>query len=206
MITGLGVMVTMWLCNVRLALVWGVMAFQLNFIPNVGSFLALMVPLPVILLDDGLNIAQLLCALVIPAVIQLSVGNGLEPMMFGAMLNLTSISILASLVLFGAMWGLCGAVLSVPLLAIIRIVLTRADHPLAKRLLHLIRENTFASMPHIHVHWHYNVPFLDSKGVSESACDVAGENNAIDELLVLHVQRMKQSNSVRTRNLHHNTD
>ena len=38
------------------------------------------------------------------------------------------------------MWGLPGAVLSVPLLAIGRVVLQRTDHPLAKRLLHIIRE------------------------------------------------------------------
>ena len=44
-------------------------------------------------------------ALLLPAIIQLSVGNGLEPVMFGNALNLTSISILASLVVFGAMWG-----------------------------------------------------------------------------------------------------
>ena len=37
--------------------------------------------------------------------------------------------------------GLPGAVLSVPMLAVIRILLTRADHPMAKRVLHVIREN-----------------------------------------------------------------
>jgi predicted PurR-regulated permease PerM len=34
-------------CGVRMALVWGVMTFLLNFIPNVGSMMALVAPLPV---------------------------------------------------------------------------------------------------------------------------------------------------------------
>ena len=89
-------------------MVWGVLTFMLNFIPNLGSAIAVLLPLPVILLDavdDKLTVLQMTLALLLPAIIQLSVGNGLEPVMFGSALNLTSISILASLVVFGAMWG-----------------------------------------------------------------------------------------------------
>lgn len=47
LLTGVAVMFTFIACGVRLALVWGVMTFMLNFIPNVGSVLALIAPLPV---------------------------------------------------------------------------------------------------------------------------------------------------------------
>jgi AI-2 transport protein TqsA len=47
LLTGLAVMFTFIACGVRMALVWGVMTFLLNFIPNVGSMMALVAPLPV---------------------------------------------------------------------------------------------------------------------------------------------------------------
>ena len=56
LITGVAVMVTFIACGVRLALVWGVMTFLLNFIPNVGSMMALIAPLPVILITLSKNL------------------------------------------------------------------------------------------------------------------------------------------------------
>merc|ERR1711871_348678 len=69
------------------------------------------------------------------------VGNALEPTLFGAALNLTAISILLGLVLFSAVWGLPGAVLSVPILGIMKIVAHHTDHPQAKMFLATVRED-----------------------------------------------------------------
>ena len=52
-------------------------------------------------------------------------------MMFGSSLNMTPMAILGGLVIWGGFWGLPGAVLSVPLLAVQKIALTHANHPMA---------------------------------------------------------------------------
>ena len=72
---------------------------------------------------------------------QAIVGNALEPALFGAALNLTALSILLALVIFAAVWGLPGAVLSVPFLGIMKVVAHHTDHPQAKALLMMIRED-----------------------------------------------------------------
>eukprot|EP01052_Picozoa_sp_SAG31_P029734 SAG31_NODE_2980_length_4829_cov_3.156237_5_plen_192_part_00 len=61
--------------------------------------------------------------------------------MFGKSMNLTAISVLAALVLWGSIWGIQGAVLSVPLLAVQKILLDAADYPMAKQALNVIRED-----------------------------------------------------------------
>ena len=56
-------------------------------------------------------------------------------------INLTAISTLNGLVLFSAVWGLPGAVLSVPLFGIMKIVAHHTDHPQAKVFLSIVRED-----------------------------------------------------------------
>ena len=65
----------------------------------------------------------------------------LEPTLFGKSLNLTAISVFIGLVLWASLWGIPGAILSVPLLGAQKILLDAADYPLAKRMLHLMRED-----------------------------------------------------------------
>ena len=131
------------ICGVKIGAVWGLLAFMLNFIPNVGSAIAMVLPLPFILLDEEMIAAPLAqtAALLVPAGVQGYVGNALEPGLFGASLNLTEISVLLSLVFFSFIWGLYGAVLSVPILGAAKIVLHHTDHPLAKVALASIRQD-----------------------------------------------------------------
>lgn len=141
--TGAIVGIIMVLCGVKIGAVWGLLAFMLNFIPNVGSMIAMVLPLPFILLDEEMiaNPALQTIALLGPAAVQGYVGNALEPGLFGASLNLTEISVLLSLVLFSYIWGLYGAVLSVPVLGAMKIILHHTPHPLAKTALASIRQS-----------------------------------------------------------------
>merc|ERR1719181_627964 len=141
--TGAIVGLIMVACGVKIGAVWGLLAFMLNFIPNVGSMIAMVLPLPFILLDEEMinNPGLQTLALLGPAAVQGYVGNALEPGLFGASLNLTEISVLLSLVLFSYIWGLYGAVLSVPVLGAMKIVLHHTPHPLAKTALASIRQN-----------------------------------------------------------------
>lgn len=128
-------------CQVPLGTVFGLLAFLLNFIPNVGSIIAMFLPVPIIILSDEMSYTQKIIALVGPASVQGYIGNVLEPVAFGASLNLTAISILVALVFFSVVWGLYGAVLSVPILGAVKIVLHHTDHPMARGLLPLMRED-----------------------------------------------------------------
>lgn len=126
-------------CGVQLAMVFGLLAFMLNFVPCVGSAIATVLPIPLIILDDGLSETEKLVAFLGPSSVQMYVGNALEPSLFGKSLNLTEISVLNALVLAQLCWGLCGAVLSVPMLGMLKIVCHHTEHPIAKYVLAMVR-------------------------------------------------------------------
>merc|ERR1712072_1479875 len=129
-VTGLLVAIALEACNVKMGIIFGFLSFLPNFIPSV-------------VLDD--NVSSLTMAIGLPSAVQAYVGNVLEPAVFGSSLNITAMAVLLGLVFFGALWGLPGAVLSVPLLGAIKIVLHHTDHPIAKYFLIMIRED--ASIP-----------------------------------------------------------
>jgi hypothetical protein len=128
-------------CNVKLWSIWGCLTFILNFIPNVGSLIAMVLPLPIIFVDQELGPLQKCSAVAGVILVQAYVGNVLEPQVFGKSLNLTPLSVLVGLVMWTAVWGLCGAILSVPMLGVMKIMLDAADYPMAKHLLSVIRED-----------------------------------------------------------------
>merc|ERR1719352_1934115 len=103
--------------------------------------MAMLLPLPVVLLDTSLASLQQIGAFVGPGLVQGYVGNILEPTVFGKSLNMTALSILGALVVWGSVWGITGAVLSVPLLGIVKILTHHTNHPLAKYTLMMIRED-----------------------------------------------------------------
>ena len=117
------------------------MSFVLNYIPNVGSIIAMFLPLPVVLLDPALVTWQKIGAFAGPGVVQGYVGNVLEPTVFGSSLNMTPLSILSALVMWSSVWGLPGAILSVPMLGIQKITCNYINHPFAQYTLMLIRED-----------------------------------------------------------------
>ena len=140
-VTGVIVAIILVSLQVKLAVMFGLLSFLLNFIPNVGSMIAMVLPLPIVIVDDNLSTFQKVGAFAGPGAVQGYVGNALEPMLFGKSLNMTPLSILAALVIWGSLWGLLGAILSVPLLGIQKILLQRTNHPIAKYCVMLIRED-----------------------------------------------------------------
>jgi len=140
-VTGLIVAVILLILQVKLAVMWGLLSFVLNFIPNVGSMIAMFLPMPVVIVDPSLKTWQKIGAFAGPGAVQGYVGNALEPMVFGKSLNMTPLAILAALVIWGSVWGLMGAILSVPLLGIQKILMQKTNHPMAKYCVMLIRED-----------------------------------------------------------------
>ncbi len=113
------------LLGVPLALVFGLLAFALNFIPNVGSIVATLLPLPVVLLspDFGLGIASL--AILLPGMVHFVVGHLVEPRVMGHRLELDPVVVLLTLMLAGVVWGPVGMLLATPMTAVARILLAR---------------------------------------------------------------------------------
>lgn len=122
LLTGTLVWVILALFGVRFAFLFGALAFLLNFIPNVGSVIATMAPLLIAIVQFG-SPWRIVILAVLLALVQLSVGNILEPLILGRTLKLNPITVLLSLVFWGWLWGLWGMVLAVPMAATARIIL-----------------------------------------------------------------------------------
>ena len=105
---------TRWL-SLDLWLVFGVLGFLLNFVPTVGTVVAVALPMPVVLLDASFSGLDAALALVLPLTAHIVAGNVLEPMLFGHSLNLSPVVVLLSLLAWGALWGVIGMVLAVPM-------------------------------------------------------------------------------------------
>ncbi|MEC7750278.1 MAG: AI-2E family transporter [Myxococcota bacterium] len=125
-VTGILVGGILGLFGLDLAMVFGFMAFLLNFIPSVGSIIATLLPIPIAMLqlDHNLSIAA---AIVIPGAIQFTIGNVIEPKLMGDGLDLHPLSILLALIFWGMIWGPVGMLMAAPMTAIMRIILARFE-------------------------------------------------------------------------------
>lgn len=135
-ISGILVGIVLASCGVKFAVMFGFLAFLLNFIPTVGSIIATLLPLPVILLTPELGPTAKIMALALPAAIQIYLGNAVQPRVLGNALDLHPIVVLISLAFWGMIWGLPGAFLATPMTAVLRIVLEKipATRPIAELL------------------------------------------------------------------------
>lgn len=127
-ITGFFVGLSLWLLGVEMALTFGFLAFVLNFVPNLGSIVATLLPLPIVLLGDDPGYFQAALALAVPGAIQIVIGNFVTPKIMGRSLNLHPITFLIALIFWGMLWGLVGVFLAVPITAVIRIWLAKSSY------------------------------------------------------------------------------
>ncbi|MBN2685706.1 MAG: AI-2E family transporter [Pontiellaceae bacterium] len=107
--------------KVDFALTWAALAFFLNFIPTIGSIIASIPPVLVAIITNYDSPWVPFLAALFLLLIQMVMGNIIEPKVMGDHLNLSPVVILLSLALFGWMWGVVGALLSVPIAAAIKI-------------------------------------------------------------------------------------
>lgn len=113
--------VILWAMGVDFALFWAVVIGLFNYIPYVGSIIGVTLPVILSLAQFGsLGTTAVLGALLIAA--QTYVGNILEPRLIGRQLNLSPLVVLVALSVWTAIWGLPGAILAIPLTAMIAIV------------------------------------------------------------------------------------
>jgi predicted PurR-regulated permease PerM len=122
-----GLLIGFWTAVLGLdfAVVWGLLAFLLNYIPNIGSIVAAIPAVLLGLVQGGIGFALLVAVGYV--VVNVGIGNFTEPWLMGRTLGLSTLVVFLSLVFWGWMWGSVGMLLSVPLTMIIKILLENTD-------------------------------------------------------------------------------
>ena len=120
--TGVCAWLVLTILGVRLAAGWGVLTFLLNFIPTVGSIIATIPPVVMAIIQFSPGLFRPFVVLVSLTAIQLTIGNIITPKVMGDKLGVSPVMILLSLLLWGMIWGIPGALLSTPIISIIKIV------------------------------------------------------------------------------------
>lgn len=128
LLTAVVVGTTLGVLGVPLALAFAFLVFVLNFIPNVGSIIATLLPLPVVLGTDSISTTTAVFAIAVPSVAQFGIGQILEPKIMGRSLDLHPVVVLLGLMFWGMLWGLVGVFLAVPMTAAIKIVLVELGY------------------------------------------------------------------------------
>lgn len=111
-----------WAAGLDLFILWGILAFVLNFIPVVGSIIAGVPPvLLALLVQDGPSGA--IAVAIGYTAINIFLGNFLEPMLMGRRFGLSTLVVLIAVLFWGWLWGPAGMLLAVPLTMVIKAAL-----------------------------------------------------------------------------------
>src|SRR6056297_691730 len=119
--TGLIVWFFLLVIGVDFPLVWGVLAFLLNFIPSIGSFILIVITITMGVVQFYPNMGKIAAVAIAMIATQVTIGNFLDPRLQGRRLNISPLLILFSLIFWGWIWGVVGMFLSVPITVVIQI-------------------------------------------------------------------------------------
>ncbi|MDY0211842.1 MAG: AI-2E family transporter [Desulfuromonadaceae bacterium] len=123
--TGIIVTISMLILDVDYAVLWGLLAFLLNYIPNIGSIIAAIPAVMLALIQHGIFSALIVGGVYIA--VNVVIGNVVEPRFMGSRLGLSPLVVFVSLVFWGWILGPVGMLLSVPLTMILKIVLEATE-------------------------------------------------------------------------------
>lgn len=123
--TGLIAGLATWIIGVDYPVLWGLLAFLLNYIPTLGSILAAIPPVLLALVQFGWTWA--LAVAMVYLAINICIGSLLEPRLMGRRMGLSTLVVFLSMVFWGWVWGPIGMILSVPLTMLLKILLLHSD-------------------------------------------------------------------------------
>ncbi|NOQ68503.1 MAG: AI-2E family transporter [Gammaproteobacteria bacterium] len=121
MITGVVIGVALWLIGVDYPVLWGVLAFILNFVPNIGSIIAAVPAVMLTIVQLGFTPALLVAAVYVA--VNIIIGSVIEPKYMGKGIGLSTMVVFVSLVFWGWVLGPVGMLLSVPLTITVKLAL-----------------------------------------------------------------------------------
>ncbi|WP_457597402.1 AI-2E family transporter [Hydrogenimonas sp.] len=124
-LTGLWIMAVLYALDVPYPILWGLGGFMLNFIPVIGSIIAAIPPVLLALATHGFTDALWVAGWFL--VINIAIGNLLEPKIMGKGLELSELVVFVSLVFWGWVFGKVGMLLAVPLTMIVKFALEIND-------------------------------------------------------------------------------
>ncbi len=131
LLTGVLITFFLWIIGVEYAVLWGLIAFMLNYIPNIGSIIA---AIPAVLFAwIQLGFGPAVWALIAFAGVNLFIGYLVEPRVMGKGMGLSTLVVFLSLIVWGYVLGIVGMFLSVPLTMTLKIILeyNESTRPLA---------------------------------------------------------------------------
>jgi predicted PurR-regulated permease PerM len=111
---GVVIGVGLWLIGIPSAILWGILAAVLRFVPYIGAFIAAAFPLALAVAVDP-SWTMLLWTLALFLVVEPLVGHVIEPMVYGHSTGLSPVAVVASATFWTALWGPIGLVLATPL-------------------------------------------------------------------------------------------
>ena len=122
-----GLLIGAWvgLLGVDFFIFWGLVAFVLNFIPNLGSIIAAVPTTLLAMVQIGVGRGLLIAFGYL--VVNMVIGNLIEPHLMGRRLGLSTLVVVLSLVFWGWVWGPIGMLLSVPLTMVLKIMLENTE-------------------------------------------------------------------------------
>jgi len=131
--TGVLIWLALSLIGVDFPVTWGALAFFFNFIPTIGSIVASLPPILLALVQFYPAVWPGVVTLVAITAIQMTIGNFIAPKVLGDRLHLSPVVILISLLFWGWLWGIVGALLAVPIASAIKIACENIEelHPIA---------------------------------------------------------------------------
>ena len=121
LLTGAVTFVIVWILDIDFPLIWAFLTFLLNFIPNIGSTIAVLLPSLLSILQFESFFIPILAFTLLTST-QMTIGNIIEPRWMGYNLNISPLIVLLSLIFWGWLWGIMGMILAVPLTATIKII------------------------------------------------------------------------------------
>ena len=120
--TGIVVGAGLWVVGVELAIVWGLIQFVFNFIPNIGSIAVGVAATAFSLIQFWPNPWPVLATAGVMLGANMIIGNFIDPKITGDRLGISPLVVIVSLLVWGWIWGFAGLILAVPMMVIIKIV------------------------------------------------------------------------------------
>ncbi|VTS04394.1 Uncharacterized protein OS=Isosphaera pallida (strain ATCC 43644 / DSM 9630 / IS1B) GN=Isop_1687 PE=4 SV=1: UPF0118 [Tuwongella immobilis] len=122
LLTGILTGLALWIFDVDFTILWSVLTFVANFIPYLGSFVAVLLPVLLDWVQTG-SLVHAAALLLILTGVQQFIGIVVEPWLIGKRLDLSPLVVILSLAFWGSLWGIPGMILAVPLVVVMRTIL-----------------------------------------------------------------------------------
>jgi predicted PurR-regulated permease PerM len=124
LITAVVSYIALLIMGVDFPVLWAFLVFVLNFIPYIGPFISSLLPSVLAVFQFG-DMWYFVYVFAVMEVIQIILGNFVQPKMMGKSLNISALTVLVALAFWGSIWGIIGMILSIPITSIMIIIMAQ---------------------------------------------------------------------------------